>query len=145
MRLRFLPLALLLPVAATAQPIDRSPAAARAVVQRYYAAIDRGDYAVAYRLWDRGGQASGQSLAGFTRGFARTRRTCVRTGAPTDGDGAAGSVFVTIPVRVDAVLKNGARQHFAGSYVLRRVNDVDGATPQQLRWHLASATLKPVR
>lgn len=135
----------LLPGLAAAQPIDRLPMAARAVVERYYAAIDRGDYRTAYRLWDRGGAASGQSLAAFTRGFARTAHSRVRAGAPTDGDGAAGSVFVTIPVTVEARLKNGAAQHFTGSYVLRRVNDVDGATPEQLRWHIDSAKLAPVR
>jgi hypothetical protein len=145
MRPLLLSLALLAPAVATAQPIDRSLAAARLVVQRYYAAIDHGDYATAWRLWDRGGQASGKTLDAFTRGFARTAHTRVLTGAPTDGEGAAGSVFVTIPVQVDATLKNGARQHFAGSYILRRVDDVDGASPEQLRWHLATASLRPVR
>lgn len=137
--------ALALPGVAAAQSYQSSPAAARAVVARYYAAIDRGDYRSAYLLWDRGRQASGTSLAAFTRGFARTAHTGVRTGAPTDAEGAAGSSFITVPVQVDAVLKNGARQHYAGSYTLRRVNDIDGATPTQRRWHIASASLKPVR
>lgn len=124
-----------------APPIDRSPAAARAVVQRYYAAIDHRDYRTAYRLWHR----PGDGLAAFTRGFARTARTMARTGAPTDGEGAAGSVYVTVPVSVEARLTDGTRQHFAGSYILRRVDDVPGASPDQLRWHIASASLKPVR
>ena len=77
----------------------------------------------------------------FIAGFGNTRQTRVTTGTPTDGDAGAGSVYVTIPVRVDALLKNGRRQRFAGRYVMRRVNDVDGATAAQLRWHIASATL----
>ena len=121
---------------------EKTPAAARAVVARYYAAIEARRYRDAYRCWDRGGAASGQSLAAFTRGFARTRRVTVRTGAPTDGEGAAGSAFVTVPVTVSATLRDGTPQRFVGSYVLRRVNDVDGATPAQLRWHLASARLR---
>ena len=138
----------LLLAAAIAHPspgIDRSPAAARGVVQRYYAAIDRGDFRSAWLAWDRGGAASGRSLAAFTRGFACTARSRVVAGRPTDGEGAAGSVFVTVPVRIEAVLKNGRRQRFTGAYVLRRVNDVPGATRVQLGWHLASASLKQVR
>ena len=130
---------------AAAQRIDRSPEAARAVVERYYAAIDRGDYRTAYRLWGADGRRSGKTLAAFTGGFARTARTRVVADAPTDGEGAAGSVFVTVPVRVYATLKNGATQRFAGSYVLRRVNDVDGATPDQLRWSIDSARLRQAR
>ncbi len=48
-------LALLAATPLAAQPVDRSPAAARAVVQRYYAAIGQGDYRPAYRLWPPGG------------------------------------------------------------------------------------------
>ena len=127
---------------AGAQRIDRSPAAARALVERYYAAIDHGDYRAASRLWGGDGRSSGKSLAAFTQGFARTAHTHVVTAAPTDGEGAAGSVFVTVPVRVDATLKNGARQRFAGRYVLRRINDVEGATADQLRWRIDSASLR---
>lgn len=123
----------------------KTPQAARAVVERYYAAIDRGRYEAAYRLWAGGGRASGKTLRGFSAGFAKTARTHVTTGAPADGDAGAGSVFVTIPVRVEARLKDGTRQRFAGRYVLRRVNDVDGATAEQLRWHIASAVLQVVR
>lgn len=132
--------------AATAQPLaGKTPQAARAVVERYYAGIDRGRYAIAYRLWAGGGRASGRTLRAFAAGFARTAHTHVVTDPPTDGEGAAGSVFVTIPVRVDAVLKDGRRQRFAGHYVLRRINNVDGATREQLRWHIASAALRAVR
>ena len=122
---------------------DKTPAAARAVVRRYYAAIERRQYRAAYREWSGEGAASGQSYAAFAHGFARTAHTRVVAGPPTDGEGAAGSLFITVPVAVTATLKSGARQRFRGFYVLRRVNDVDGATAAQLRWHLASARLSP--
>lgn len=135
-------LALAAPVAAQG---PASPAAARGVVESYYAAIDRGAFRTAYLQWDRGGAASGKSYAAFRAGFARTARTRVMTYAATDQEGAAGSSYITVPVYVRATLKNGARQHFRGSYVLRRVNDVDGSTPEQRRWHLSSAKLVAVR
>lgn len=142
---RLIPLAAFgLAASATAQPVDHSPTQARGVVQRYFAAIDRGDYRDAYRLWSGEGRASGQSYPAFVRGFARTARTRVVAGRPIDGDAAAGSMFVTVPVRVYATLKNGRRQSFRGAYVLRRVNDVDGATQAQLSWHIMSAQLRAV-
>ena len=122
-----------------------SPEAARGVIESYYAAIDRGGFRAAYLCWDRGGAASGKSYAAFRAGFARTARTQVTTYAPTDREGTAGSSFITVPVDVRATLKSGARQHFRGSYVLRRVNDVDGSSPAQRRWHIASARLVAVR
>lgn len=137
--------ALPLLIAAPAAAVDRTPAQARSVVERYYAALDRGDYRSAYALWDRGGQASGQSYAHFVCGFAHTAHTRVVAGAPFDGEGAAGSSFITVPVRVYATLKSGAAQRFVGSYTLRRVNDVPGSTMAQRSWHLESARLRPSR
>lgn len=127
--------------AAVATPSATS-AAPRAVVQRYYAALDRRNYRTAYQLWDRGGQASRQSYAQFVRGFANTRHTRVVTGAPTRPEGAAGSTYIRVPVTVRATLNNGTAQVFAGSYILRHVKDVDGATPEQRQWHLDSASLR---
>ncbi|MDO9489947.1 MAG: hypothetical protein Q7J32_16350 [Sphingomonadaceae bacterium] len=130
--------------AAAVSNAETSPAAARDVVRRYYAAIDRRDYGTAHALWAAGGQASGQSAAAFANGFARTARTQVRAGAPTNAEGAAGSLFIEVPVEVEATLDDGTRQRFAGRYVLRRVNDVAGASADQLRWRIASASLQPV-
>lgn len=133
-------LALLL-AGATVPATDKTPAAARAVVERYYDAIEHGRYRTAYLCWSDGGRASGKSYAAFVRGFARTAHSRVVAGRPLSGDGAAGSIFIDVPVTVVATQKNGSRQRFRGRYTLRRVNDVDGATPDQLRWHFASAHL----
>jgi hypothetical protein len=39
------------------------------------------------------------------------------------------------------VLRNGTHQHFVGTYTVRRAM-VDGATPEQRRWHIYSAHLQ---
>jgi len=130
--------------AAAVSEAEKSPAAARDVVRRYYAAIDRRDYGTAYALWSGGGRASGQSAAAFANGFAKTARTRVSAGAPVNGEGAAGSLFIEVPVEVDATLDDGTRQRFAGRYVLKRINDVPGASADQLRWRIAGARLTPV-
>lgn len=131
--------------AASVPDSEKTPAAARAVVEHYYAALDRRAYGDAYALWSAGGKASGQTPAAFAAGFAQTASTRVRTGAPSRAEGAAGSLFIEVPVEVEATLADGTSQRFAGRYTLRRVNDVPGASAEQLRWRIAGASLAPVR
>jgi len=119
-------------------PADSSPAD---IVRRYYAAIQARDYASAYALWDSGGQASGETLREFAAGFAQTARVSVTVTDSTRVGAAAGSQYATVPVRVDAVLRDGREQHFTGTYVLRR-SMVDGATPEQRRWTIYKASLR---
>lgn len=132
------------PLAAHAQGAD-SPAAARGVVESYYAAIDRGNFRGAYALWDDGGKASGKSYARFRQGFAATAHTRVVTGTPRDADAGMSQRWITVPVDVYASLKNGQRQHFRGSYTLHRVVEGVSANPADSRWHLYKAKLVAVR
>ena len=117
-------------------------AAAADVLQRYYAALQARDFKTAYALWSDHGQASKQTFEAFQAGFAATRATRVELETPGDVEGAAGSLYVSIPVQVYAELNDGQRQHFSGNYVLRRVNDVAGSSAEQRTWHIASATLR---
>jgi hypothetical protein len=114
------------------------------VIRNYYNAIARRDYKQAYLAWDRDGAASQQSFQQFKQGFANTASVAVEVGEPGKLDGAAGSVYIKIPVTVTAITRNRTRQRFRGSYVLRRVNDVPGSTPEQRRWHLYSANITQV-
>ena len=136
----FLLLAALAPAAADpvppTPPGEASVAAAVGVVRDYYAAIDRRDYRAAHALWP-----GGPTIAQLRRGYAQTAWTRVRPLPPFTTDAGAGSVYAEIKVEVDAAGRNGGRQHFTGSYVLRRVNDVDGSTRAQRHWHIASGTL----
>lgn len=123
--------------------IDDTAQGAANVVRHYYADLDRGDFQAAYGRWGNDGQDSHQSFADFKRGFAETATTSVEVGTPGDGEGAAGSSYIDVPVTVHARLKDGTRQRFAGHYTLRRVNDVPGSTRAERRWHLYSAALAP--
>jgi hypothetical protein len=111
------------------------------VLRRYYQAIDERDYRRAYALWARDGAASGQVYDAFAAGFAQTANTGVKFTGPAKLGAAAGTIYAEVPVRVDATTTAGELQHFEGTYVLRRANDVPGATPEQLRWHIDSAKL----
>ena len=120
---------------------ESTTADAVAVVRNYYAAINDRDYAQAWSLWSDGGHASGQTLPQFVDGFANTAHADAEIGAPGDVEGAAGSRFVQVPVTLEATARDGSVQRYVGTYTLRRVV-VDGATPDQQAWHIASATLR---
>lgn len=124
-------------------PSPQSMAAAAAVVQRYYAAINARDFGTAWTQWGDAGRP-GQTLAAFTAGFAHTRATRVTIGTLEPGDGGVGSIYQPVPVTVDATLDDGTHQRFRGTYTIRRINDVDGASASQLRWHIGSAELKRI-
>lgn len=117
--------------------------AARAVLEDYYGAIAERDYRAAYDLWADEGAASGLSFDDFARGYSETASMEIFTG-PTEAEGAAGSLFATVPVRVEAELSDGTAQRFAGSYQLRRINDVPGSSAEARRWHIVSADLREV-
>jgi len=125
-----------------AMTIDDSAQGAAAVIRHYYADLDRGDFRAAYGRWGDGGRNSHQSFADFKRGFAETAATSADVGTPGDSQGAAGSIYIDVPVTVHARLKDGTAQTFTGHYTLRRVNDVPGSTQAQRRWHIYSASLK---
>jgi hypothetical protein len=134
------------PVSLAQSAVGAEPLGQQAVqvIRNYYNAIARRDYKQAYLAWDRDGAASQQSFQQFKQGFANTASVAVEVGEPGKLDGAAGSVYIKIPVTVTAITRNRTRQRFRGSYVLRRVNDVPGSTPEQRRWHLYSANITQV-
>lgn len=121
----------------TLSPIGREAAAD--LVQRFYAALNAHDYASAWMLWGPEGNPA-QTLAAFTQGYRETKRTHVEIGQVSSVEGGAGSIYVTVPVTVDAELIDGRRQRFTGSYDLRQINR--GMGPSQ-GWHITSAKLKP--
>ena len=120
---------------------DQSAKAAVDVVRLYYAAIDRRDFANAYSLWGNDGQASGKSRTAFSRGFSHTSSAQVTIGDVGEPRGAAGSVYLTVPVTVISRLEDGTRQRFTGKYVMRR-SSVPSASSADRQWRIDSATLK---
>ena len=56
--------------------------------------------------------------------------------APGDVEGAAGSMYVTVPVRFQPTSVPGNARPRNGEVTLRRVNDVPGSTEAQRHWHI---------
>ena len=106
-------------------PIDpKSVEAAGQVVQHYGALIEQQRYAEAEKLWGDAGAA-----AAFTRQLRP--QTHLEIGELGDSEGAAGSIYTTMPV-----VFYGDDFRRRASVILRRVNDVPGSTAAQRRWHI---------
>jgi len=119
-------------------PIDpKSAEAAGQVVQSFGALIEQKRWAEAEGLW---GDKS--AAAKFTATLKLNGENHIEIGKPGDPEGAAGSIYVTMPIVLYG--KNGAGAGFRRSadVILRRANDVDGSTEAQRRWHIDRIELK---
>jgi hypothetical protein len=122
---------------------DTSAQSAANVVQTYYALLEAGRAAEAWRLWSGAGEASGLGAAEFAARRSRYREYHAEIFAPGAIEGAAGSLYVDVPVRVYGRTAAGAPFERRGTVTLRRVNDVPGSTAEQRRWHIARSDVEP--
>ncbi len=118
-------------------------AAARAVLESYFAALSAGRHSDAYALWGDSGRASGMDADAFAASFAKFASYDAVIGTPGRIDAGAGQRYVTIPVRVTGRLRDGGRFALEGPVVLHRTGDIDGATVEQRSWRLSDSELKP--
>ena len=120
-----------------------SPEMAVAVVRRYEALIAARDYPAAYALWADEGRASGVSEADFAASFDDYASWSAEVGEPGRIEGAAGSAYIDVPVRVSGTLTEGGPFDIEGTITLRRVNDVPGSTEAQRQWHISNSRVRP--
>ena len=125
--------------AVSTKALRRSP---EGTVRLLYDAVNKKDYRTAYNLWQRsdGSNASGKSFEEFANGYAQTKSANVAITDSVRIEGAAGSLYATVPVRVDAVTTT-SHQTFNGEYVLRKINIEPGS--DTLPWHIESGHLVP--
>jgi hypothetical protein len=122
---------------------EKTPAAAKQVLDDYFAALATRQYRKAYRMWSGNGAATGMTEAEFAASFAKYKIYDGRAFKAGDTEGAAGSIYIEFPVTVTGILAKGGGFHLSGPMTLKRVNDVDGSTAEQRRWHISSSGLKP--
>lgn len=108
-----------------------SPQAAATLVETYFALLQSRATAEADALWGNHAQA-----AGFRAQFEVLGRPQVEVDSPGGPEGAAGSIYVTVPVRFIAPPASANPRPRMGEVAVRRVNDVPGATRAQRRWHI---------
>jgi hypothetical protein len=127
------------PLAEPKGAIDpKSAEAAGQVVQNYGALIEQKRFADAEKLW-----GNGEAASSFTGQLRRYPEAHLEIGKPGDSEGAAGSIYVTVPVVFYGKDSNDADFRRAAGVVLRRVNDVPGSTEAQRRWHIERIEWKP--
>lgn len=98
----------------------------------YSDALHAGLYEEATRAW---GKDKGVSAATLEKRYSAEQPVSLELGE-ISVEGGAGSLYC----EVAAVLKTNNRQSRTGKITLRRVNDVPGATADQLRWHITDST-----
>ncbi|MDE8650525.1 hypothetical protein [Novosphingobium album (ex Liu et al. 2023)] len=104
---------------------------------RYYTnAIRLGDWQAAARAWSLDAQMTPERLEAEFGGDAGPK-IAVGKG---DTEGAAGSLYYEAPVVIDFA---DGRESRRGTIVLRRVNDVPGATEEQLDWRIERSSTLP--
>ncbi len=118
---------------------EKSEKGARMVVQTWARALETRQFGLA---WEQFGNPPA-SRAAYARWWQRYRTIRVSLGRGI-GDAGMGSLYYTVPATLTGTTTAGKPFRLHGDVMLRRVNDVDGATPEQLRWHIGSADLKDV-
>lgn len=103
----------------------KSIEAAGEIVQHYAALIEEKRFPDAARLWGDAGAA-----ASFARDLDQ-QRLHLEIGALGETEGAAGSIFTSVPV-----VFAGKDFRRPATIILRRVNDVPGSTDAERRWHI---------
>jgi hypothetical protein len=71
----------------------------------------------------------------FDRRFSGTKHLRVTEGSAGGQEGAAGSIYVSVPLTVSGEV-NGKMVDRGATAILRRVNDVPGSTEAQRHWHI---------
>lgn len=128
-------------LAAQAAPADTyldDRSTPEAIVNSLYNAIDRKEYARAYSYFS---PPPAKSVEEYAKGFTDTASVDVVTGTASS-EGAAGSVYYSLPVAIRAVDTSGAEKVFAGCYTLRLANpQIQAVDFKPL--HIEKGTLKP--
>lgn len=109
------------------------------VVQGYYGLLEEKRYGDAQDLWNDNSAMGAEDDARFAARFRSFSEIHANIGAPGDMEGAAGSLFVTVPVQVYGRLAaNGKPWYRLRQVTLRRANDVPGSSEADRRWHIES-------
>lgn len=112
---------------------------AQSLLQNFARAIELKEFDQAWAMLSPADRAKWPK-AEFTRMFADLGRITVAVPGG-EVEGGAGSLYYASPFSLRANDRDGRPIRYEGEAVLRRVNDVDGAVPAQLRWHFDRLTL----
>ena len=107
------------------------------VVQTYFALVEAARYAEAWKL-----RRGAERESAFARSFAAYDSYHGLVGAPGRIEGAAGSLYLEVPVQIYGRWKDGREMHQGGVAILQRANDAPGSTAEQRAWRIEALKLK---
>jgi hypothetical protein len=108
-----------------------------AVVSSYYNAINRTEYARAYSYF---GADDAPKYDAWESGYSNTAHVDVSFGQSAQ-EGAAGSTYWSLPVKLDVTSTGGRHSYFSGCYTLRLAQPAIQAPPFQ-PLHIVEGKLK---
>lgn len=119
--------------------IERTETGARNVLISFARAIELREFDQAWAMLDPADQEEWPK-GEWRKLFADLGKITVAAPGGTM-EGAAGSSYYTSQATITAKDSEGRPVSYEGPIVLKRVNDVPGASPEQLRWHIESVKL----
>ena len=119
--------------------LERTETGARNVLISFARAIELREFDQAWAMLDDADRAR-WSRSAWRGLFADLGKITVEVPGGTM-EGAAGSSYYTSQATITSTDRDGRPIRFEGPIVLKRVNDVPGATAEQLRWHIESVKL----
>lgn len=125
---------------AAAAPARAAAPGPEQVLRRYFALLGRHEYAAALRL-----RLNDMPLRRFAAAFRPYLSYHARVGRAGAEDGAAGSSYTEVPVRIYGRLRGGRRFSERGSVTMRIVHPIPGATAADRRWHIYRTDVAPLR
>jgi hypothetical protein len=109
----------------------KSTEAAVELVQSFVNLLNQGKFNEAYMLL--GPNAVPRSE--FDRSWTLVDHRKVSVGTPGQQEGAAGSIYLSVPLHLSGT-SNGRPIDRSATAIVRRVNDVPGSTEAQRHWHI---------
>ena len=124
--------------AAATLPYADDRSTPEALITSYYNAISRAEYARAYSYY--GGNAAPANYDRWEMGYSDTSFVEISFG-DIDEEGAAGSIYYSVPVKLDVETTDGQHRYFSGCYVVRLANPAIQGVPFE-PMHIEDATLR---
>lgn len=118
-----------------------TPDGAVAVIEAYFEAVRSGRANEAYRMWGHDGADMGMGVEAFADKVDALGEFEIVVGDPGREEGAAGSVYLEVPVKFSAATEEGIPADTDVVFTMKRVNDVPGASEDQRHWRIVKGWL----
>lgn len=120
-----------------------SARAARETVERYFVALEKKDFATAYRLWGNDGKDSGGSVEVFANSLAPYSKFEPEAGDASEIRARDGMQYVLVAARAHVEnRKTGKAAERSGSVALRRSVDPNDPVEHKRDWRIWSIDLR---